>query len=142
MPPTRVSSVDFTYEGQKYPNFTISTFVDVDKSLSIPTATSISTTIDEEPAAASTTHTEPDSKNGGLSDAAIGGLVAAIVFGLATIGGGYYWYRKKYRGQAQGNATLSESLPLGNKRNDTVIRQQPVAADEGIEVVHEVSTSN
>lgn len=142
LPPTRVSSVDFTYEGQKYPNFTISTFVDVDKSLSIPTSTSISTTTDAEPAAASTTSTEPSPDKKGLSSGAIAGIVVGVVLGLAFLGAGIYYYRKKYRERTQGNATLSESLPLGSKRNDTVVRQQPVPAEDGIEVVHEVSTSN
>ena len=76
-----------------------------------------------------------------LSNGVIAGIAIGVVFGLILIAVGIFFHRKKYFRRTHGNATLSESVPLGSKTNDTVVRQQPVAADDGIEVVHEVDTS-
>ena len=63
------------------------------------------------------------------------------MFGLVFIAVGIFLYRKKYFRRTPGNATLSEPVPLGSKTNDTVVRHDAVAADDGPEVVHEVDTS-
>ena len=62
------------------------------------------------------------------------------MFGIILIAVVIFFYRKYFR-RTPGNGTFSESVPLGSKANDTVVRDQPVAADDGPEVVYEIDTS-
>ena len=63
------------------------------------------------------------------------------MFGLILIAVGIVFYRKKYFRRTPGNPTIPESVPFGSKTNDTVVRYEAVAADDGPEVVYEVDTS-
>ena len=63
------------------------------------------------------------------------------MFGLILIAVGIFFYRKKHFRRTPGNATIPESVLFGSKTNDTVVRHEAVAADDGHEVVHEVDTS-
>ncbi|CEI41837.1 unnamed protein product [Fusarium venenatum] len=119
-PATRVSSVDFTYDGQKFPDLDVSTVTG-----------SASTT---------TTKAEPDANEKGLSAGAIGGIVVGAIFGIIFAGAGIWYYRTHPR-RTQANTGLSESHPPGGKTGQTVVNQRPVPAEDGIEVVEEISTS-
>lgn len=63
------------------------------------------------------------------------------MFGIILIAVIIFFYRKKYFRRTPDNATFSESVPLGSKANDTVVRHEAVAADDGPEVVYEIDTS-
>ncbi|GKU21348.1 unnamed protein product [Fusarium langsethiae] len=139
-PGTRVSSVDFTYEGQKFPDPIVSTVTGVDRPR---TSASSSTTTEAESASITTAKTEtesnPDKK--GLSNGSIGGIAAGVIFGFVFLGVGIWYYRRTHPKGTQANAGLSESLPPENKRDETVVNQRTVQAEDGIEVVEEISTS-
>ncbi|KAF4414819.1 hypothetical protein F53441_14694 [Fusarium austroafricanum] len=137
---TRVSSVDFTYNGEKYPKFTISTLVDKDTQMKVPTSASSSNTA-ETGAATSSTAAEPKKGGGGLSKEGI--VAIAIVFGvflIVAVGAGIYYYRRHHPKQPQGAATLTEAVPPAvDKLNAPVVSQRPVSrSNELPEVVHEL----
>jgi hypothetical protein len=120
-----------------FPDPIISTVTDGDKP---PTSASSSTTEAESPST-TTAEPEPDDDKKGLSNGAIGGIAVGVIFGIVLVGGGIWYYRRTHPGRTQADATLSEALPPGGKRSDTVVNQRTVQAEDGIEVVHEVSTS-
>ncbi|KAG8667858.1 hypothetical protein FPOAC1_012697 [Fusarium poae] len=139
-PATRVSSVDFTYDGQKFPDLDVSTVTGVDRPRTSASGSIASTTSETESASTTSAEPEPSTKEKGLSAGAIGGIVVGIIFGIIFAGTGIWYYRTHPRG-TQTNAGLSESLPPGGKRGDTVVNQRTVQAEDGIEVVEEISTS-
>ncbi|KAF9766269.1 hypothetical protein IL306_001344 [Fusarium sp. DS 682] len=137
-PATRVSSVDFTFEGQKYPKFVISTLADVDTKIQITTASS--TTVETESAAASSTAAEPSKDKGGLSKEKIGAIVVILgVFVIVGIGVGIWYYRKRTQEKDKGPATLMEAIPPRDKVNTSVVVQRPISrSDQLPEVVYEL----
>ncbi|KAF0637691.1 hypothetical protein FPSE5266_07341 [Fusarium pseudograminearum] len=137
-PATRVSSVDFTYDGQKFPDPIISTVTGVDRPRS--SDSSSTTTEAEESSSTATAEAEPNPKKKGLSEGAIGGLIVGVIFGVLFVIGGIWWYRRTHPRGTQANASLSESVPPVGKRSETVVNQRSVQAEDGIEVVEEIST--
>lgn len=131
--------MDFTYDGQKFPDPIISTVTGVDRPR---TSDSSSTTTEaEESPATATAEVEPEPKKKGLSEGAIGGIIVGVIFGVLFVIGGIWWYRRTHPRGTQANASLSESVPPVGKRSETVMNQRSVQAEDGIEVVEEISTS-
>ncbi|KAF4975867.1 hypothetical protein FZEAL_7400 [Fusarium zealandicum] len=102
-PATRVSSVDFTYEGQKNPNFTISTFLEGDRSIEASAASTTATDSDTathsdmvtdsdkdmatnttiETTSATSIDSEGNDSGTSLSTGAIAGIAVGSIIGLA-----------------------------------------------------------
>ncbi|CAF3646674.1 unnamed protein product [Fusarium graminearum] len=138
-PATRVSSVDFTYDGQKFPDPIISTVTGVDRPRS--SDSSSTTTEAEESSSTATAEAEPEPKNKGLSEGAIGGIIVGAIFGVFIVIGGIWYYRRTHPKGTQANASLSESVPPVSKRSETVVNERSVQVEDGIEAVQEISTS-
>ncbi|KAF5675171.1 hypothetical protein FHETE_2590 [Fusarium heterosporum] len=115
-PATRVSTVDFTFDGQKYPKWTLSTVVDGDTAPQSLTPTSTSTTSDitsakSEPAATSSTPADKD--DGNLSTGAIVGISVGAVVGFLLIGGVVYlWLRQPSERSRNGDILVSDPRPV------------------------------
>ncbi|KAF4336690.1 hypothetical protein FBEOM_9435 [Fusarium beomiforme] len=131
-PATRVSSVDFTFEGQKYPKFVILTLADVDTQIQITTTSS--TKGETESAPATSTAAEASGDKGGLAKEDIGAIVAVLgVFVIVGIGVGIWYYRKRTQKKNKGPATLMEAIPPGdkvNRRKDRRLRPLMVAKED------------
>ncbi|KAH6984288.1 hypothetical protein BKA56DRAFT_729804 [Ilyonectria sp. MPI-CAGE-AT-0026] len=99
-PATRVSSVDFTYNGEQYPDFTVSTFVDVDGTTREPSESlSIATTTKDAGSLAtssSTTKPKDDGKGSTNVGAIAGGTIGGFFVGMFALGM-VYWFRFRPR---------------------------------------------
>ncbi|KAF5006658.1 hypothetical protein FDECE_6992 [Fusarium decemcellulare] len=113
-PATRVSSADFTYDGQKHPNTTISTFRDVDATTSeLVQSESLSATgIESAVASSTTTGSSSGGKGSSLNVGAIAGGVIGGSAALALIVC-IYWSRRRQR---QKNPTPSTGGPVELER--------------------------
>ncbi|KAF4991472.1 hypothetical protein FGRMN_7783 [Fusarium graminum] len=115
-PATRVSAVDFTFDGQKHPKWTLSTVVDGDTAPQSPIPTSTSTTPDTTSAkseAAATSSAPADKDDGKLSTGAIVGISVGAVVGLLLIGGVIYlWLRQPSERSRGSDILVSDPRPV------------------------------
>ncbi|KAF5021892.1 hypothetical protein F66182_6040 [Fusarium sp. NRRL 66182] len=130
-PATRVSSADFTHNGEKYPDFDISTYVDVDGT-TVQLFESLTATDAESTATESSSgESQNEGKGNSLSGGAIAGIATAGMVVLASIGLGFWFFRRWKRRQSQSvNPTTSEpARPVTPKTPEVrVVPRQELSA--------------
>ncbi|CAM1509535.1 Fc.00g032740.m01.CDS01 [Cosmosporella sp. VM-42] len=134
-PATRVSSVDFTYDGQKQDVFNTSTFSPVDGTTREITGSLTTTATDSAGTAPATAEPTKDHKRRSVVGPAVGGSIGGVL-GLCLIGFLIYWYRRRQKQKKSKNASSAGSNP------EDTLEQVPPRTPDRQAVDHRSSTAS